>query len=244
MRECRTVRDLLLEHALGTLPAEDVSRVERHLAWCAGCRKEGRELAEGVEAAARLGEPAEPPPDLEDRVVRAVGGLAARRSRRSGRAAVLVAAALAIAAMGWGAAMADRAERMGDVAASAREDAVQAAERFARAVEGISGRPVREAVLRPLSGTSGGGRALLYDAETEGVDSWVLVVVGGLDPAAGPYRARVLGDGSPLRLGRMFPSAEGRHAAHLLFRDEASGFAQVVVVDGEGLPVLLGRFND
>jgi hypothetical protein len=133
---------------------------------------------------------------------------------------------------------------MGNVAATAREDAVEAAEQFARAVEGISGRPVREAVLRPLAGGVGGGRALLYDAEeAEGVDSWVLVVTGGLSPDDGPYRARLLGEGSPLRLGRLFPSVEGRHAAHRLFRGDASGYVQVVVVDGQGLPVLLGRLN-
>lgn len=243
VRECRAVRDLLPEHVLGALPRDQAVRVERHLAWCAGCRREAGELAEGMEAAAGLAGPAEPPPGLEERVVRAVRRTAGRRSRRPARAAALLAAVVAVGAMSWGAAMADRARRMDDAAASAREDAVAAAERFARAVEDLSGQSVREAVLRPVAGGGGGGRALLYDAEGEGADSWVLVIAGGLDEEAAPYRARLLGPGPPLRLGRLFPSAEARHAAYLVFREAAEDYGEALVVDAEGGPVLRGRFN-
>lgn len=156
---------------------------------------------------------------------------------------MLVAAVVAVGAMSWGAAMADRARRLDDAAASAREDAVAAAERFARAVEDLSGESVREAVLRPVADDGGGGRALLYQAEGEGADSWVLVIAGGLDEEAGPYRARLLGPWPPLRVGRLFPSAEARHAGYLVFREDAEGYGEAVVVDGEGLPVLRGTFN-
>lgn len=246
MRECGAVRDLLPEHALGALPPEQAHRVESHLEWCAGCRKEHRELTEGMEAAARLAGLAEPPPGLEERVVRVVRRTAERRSKRPARVVALVAAVVAVGALGWGAAMADRAQRMDDVAATAREDAVAVAERFARAVEELplSGRAVREAVLRPTEGGEGGGRALVYDAEAEGVNSWVLVIAGGLDEKAGPYRARLLGTGMPLRVGpQLFPSAPGRYAAYLLFRGDAGGYTEALVVDGEGRPVLRGIFN-
>lgn len=246
MRECQAVRDLLPEHVLGALPPEQARGVEDHLAWCAGCRREHRELAEGVEAAARVAGPAEPPPDLEERVVASVRRTAGGRSRRPARAAALIAAMVAVGAMGWGAAMADRAQRLDDAAEVAREDAATAAERFARAVEELplAGRTVREAVLRPTGDGMGGGRALVYDAETEGVNSWVLVIAGGLDEEAGPHRARLLGKGTPLRVGpQLYPSAPGRQAAYLLFRGDAGAYSEVVVVNGDGHPVLRGAFN-
>jgi hypothetical protein len=246
VRECAAVRDLLPEHALGALPAEEVRRVEAHLAWCAGCRREHRELAEGMEAAARLAGPADPPPGLEERVVASVRRTAGRRSRRSTRVAALVAALVAVGAMGWGAAMADRAQRLDDAAEVARDDAAAAAERFARAVEELplAGRSVREAVLRPTGDGTGGGRALVYDAEGEGVNSWVLVIAGGVEDEEGPYRARLLGKGIPLRVGpQLYPSAPGRQAAYLLFRGDAGAYTDVVVVNGDGRPVLRGTFN-
>ena len=45
---CVEVRDSLTEHALGLLPAHHAAEVDRHLHDCTACRKEARELQDGV----------------------------------------------------------------------------------------------------------------------------------------------------------------------------------------------------
>lgn len=246
--ECAEVRDLLPEHALGTLNPATAAEVEAHLTWCAACGTEAVELAEGAAALAAALPDADPPPDLEERVVAMVAAAAGRPAgRRRGVAAAVVAAFLAVAASGWGVAMAGRAERLEGAAATAREEATLAAEEFAGllrllADDGDEG-PVREAPLGALPGAEGGGQAILYEAGVEGSSDFVLVLVGGLPEDAGPYRARLVGADGALRVGRLWPSAGGRLAAYRLFRAETAGFEGLEVVDRTGRVVLRGVFR-
>jgi hypothetical protein len=66
---CTTVRDLLAERALGVASARERSVVERHLAWCAPCRKEAADLDRAASTLAFALAPSAPAPDLEARVV-------------------------------------------------------------------------------------------------------------------------------------------------------------------------------
>ncbi|MBA3690563.1 MAG: zf-HC2 domain-containing protein, partial [Actinobacteria bacterium] len=66
---CLEVRDRLVERSLGALPVEDVREVDRHVAWCAGCRKEAAELDRAAATFALTLAPQMPPPELEERVV-------------------------------------------------------------------------------------------------------------------------------------------------------------------------------
>src|SRR5207248_9250766 len=93
--ECLEFRARLGEHAVSTLPEKDRRELERHLEWCAGCRKEARELQEGA-AMAGLSLPAvEPPPGLEGRMVSLVRAAANRSRPRAGlRRSVTILAAV------------------------------------------------------------------------------------------------------------------------------------------------------
>jgi hypothetical protein len=237
--ECVVVREQLAERVLDVLE-EDAVELREHLAWCAGCRKEERELSEGAELLALL-EPGDPPVDLERRVVERVARAAGTRRRRGrGPLAVALAAVLAaVLAVGWGAAMADRARRLDGEAELARSAAAQAAREFGVLLEDLSGRGVAEAGLRPVTG-SGGGRALVYDTDVAGASDWALVVVGGLPEEDGPYRARLRGREGTVRVGRLWPSAEGRLAAYSLFGELPAGLTQVLVADSSGAVVLRG----
>jgi anti-sigma-K factor RskA len=71
------VDELISAHALHALDAEDARMVEQHLAECARCRAQLREM-DGVAAAIALSAPAaEPPPDLRERVLGAIGPVVA-----------------------------------------------------------------------------------------------------------------------------------------------------------------------
>lgn len=58
---CPAVRDRLPEHALGVVDHHDATAIERHLAWCAACRKEARDLERAAATMAFALAPAYPP---------------------------------------------------------------------------------------------------------------------------------------------------------------------------------------
>jgi len=242
---CTEVRDLLVEHVLGTLSPADRQAVDEHLLWCAGCRHEAMGLAESASVLGHAAGPADPPPGLGDRVVAAVGAASGRRRRsRAGVLAAVLAAFLVVGTAGWGTVMAGRAQRLEGAAQAARDDAERAAQGFADVLRDVAGRRnVAEATLRPEAAAPGGGRALLFDAAEGATPDWVLVIAGGLPDRGAPYRARVVTGGHTLTLGELSPVMQQRLAAYRLLPASTTGYDRVEVVDARGRVVLTAAFT-
>src|SRR5262245_39951140 len=66
---CDQVRDLLPDHALGTLPESEQAEVRRHLRGCGPCRAEAASMDAGIAMLASATHVADPPPALESRVL-------------------------------------------------------------------------------------------------------------------------------------------------------------------------------
>jgi hypothetical protein len=229
--ECPAVRDVLAEFALGTLPPDRRAEVERHLAWCAGCRKEAGRLGEGAAAAAMALPDVDPPPNLEGRVVAAVSA-GARRSRRPRGAVVAatVAAVVAVGSMAWAASMVGRIDRLEN------EQAGLDVGRIEQVVRELGGRDVRSTDLVAV-GAGGEGRALVYDGSSD----WVLVVASGLPE--GRYRAYLSMSGGRMDIGRMWPQGAGELAVVRIFPADISAFDGVLVATSDGEVVLRGTLG-
>lgn len=251
---CLEVRDRLVERSLGALPLEDVREVDRHVAWCAGCRKEAAELDRAAATFAFTLAPEEPPAELEERVVTAVLAAAdapgAQRPSRRGRSATasVIAAAIAVSALGWGTAMAGRAERFRERAVQAQVDQFDAISSFKDVIDAAAVDPANRVflgTLAPPAGRSGGGSALTLVSPS--ITDFVMVTVAGLPPAhadATPYEVWIVSDvtGQRLRVGDPIRrlNADGG-AMRVQNARDLSAFRSVVVTDARGAVVLRGE---
>lgn len=241
---CLEVRGLLAEFALGILPQDQARTVERHLHWCRGCRRELEDLEDGAAAVALSLPPVQPPPGLEERVVRRV--LAASGARPSSHrgprlllAATLAALTLAFGALGW--AVAERRE-----ADDVRRQAEQV-ERQLRNLRGLVelsrglGATPFEVTLSSPRGEGGSfGAAVIYSSPR--TDDFVLVSAFLADERGGPFTASVQdASGRVLSGGPLVKTANG----DWLFRDQPrrnlSRATLVVVKDRAGRVLLMGR---
>ena len=250
---CLEVRDRLVERSLGALHLEDATEVDRHLLWCAACRKEAAELDRAAATFALTLAPASPAAGLEDRVVAAVHAAADTPARRPGRrglaaTASVIAAAVAVSALGWGVAMAGRAERFRDNAT--KEQVRQSV--LIRRIDALVGDQVFQATgnkaslgtLAPTSGGIGGGSALMWTSPT--ITDFTIVTIAGLPPGdedALPYRIWIVNDVTGKKLavgdpvGRL--NADGG-AMRVQNADDLAGFRTVMVTDATGKVVLQG----
>jgi hypothetical protein len=251
---CLEVREVLPELALGVLPPRDREEVERHLRWCAGCRKEAGELGDAAATIAFAIPPVDAPEQLRERVVRdverAAGGAGSPRRGRAA-AATILAAAVAVASLGWGVVMAGRADRFEERAEEANRRRTQALEIFGQfiddplALEDDRIDQTRLGRLTPTGDGQGGGMVL--QLVSPDILDFSLVIVNGLDPQAKermPYHVKFEnGAGEVTRAGRIAELDDEGHAD--VFREFANrdltGYTLVRIVDANGVVVLEGR---
>ncbi len=253
---CLTVREELSEHALGALPEADASAVDRHLEWCAACRKEAGELQRAAATLAYSVAPVEPPAELEERVVGAVQDAASRRQAAAPRrsrvaAAAVLAAMLALTGLGWGAVMAGRAGRLQDQVQSEIARRQHALDTFRKAViaqiEGADPETVIEsASLAASRSRSGTGDATVVLAPS--TDDLVLVAVIGLDglrPQQFPLEVRLVGRRSnDFAVGRIRELDSGNGGIVWgRFVESLTAFDAVEVRDARGRMLLHGALG-
>jgi hypothetical protein len=253
---CLEIRDRLVERSLGALPLEDEREVDRHVAWCAGCRKEAAELDRAAATFALTLAPEVPPAELEERVVGAVHAEAdsadARRPPRRGRlvAASVVAAMIAVSALGWGTAMAGRAERARESARRAEVDQFAAITSFKKVIDAYAADPANRVflgMLAPPAGRVGGGSALTLVSPS--ITDFVMVTVAGLPSNADrmPYEVWIVSDvtGQRLRVGDPIRrvDADGSAEPRVQNARDLSDFRTVEVTDATGAVVLRGSVD-
>lgn len=244
---CARVRDLLPEHALG-VAGGDAAAIDRHLAGCAACRKEARELSGAAASLAYALAPASPPPGLEDDVVATVHHAAGGGRRRPGgvrrSTAVMLAAALAMVGLVGGAVLARREPDPATVAQNRSASEQDAIRTFLESSVTGEGTVASIGVLRPAAGGPGGGSAVSVVAPRT-IDS-VLIVASGLAGDALPYRVELAdGQGGFTRVGtvRVLDGGGGFSVGSQTGRD-LSSFVNVLVRDRDGEVVLRGTLRD
>ncbi|MEX2275876.1 MAG: zf-HC2 domain-containing protein [Actinomycetota bacterium] len=246
---CPAVRDLLPEHALSLLGPLDRLGVQRHLAWCAACRKEAASLEEAGAVFGFTAPEAQMPDGLQERVVQAVSTGAAKESTIRHRmrflgVAAAVAALVALGGFGWGAVMASRA---GDAERRAQE-----AERLQEQGEGVQ-EVLDDQLLRPRDRLL---FAWLVPNDGAQSDGWGYVVTSPGQPdvvgvnlvglPAGvqmPVRVWLTGGGGNDRIlvvrARRIDASGALEQARRIDRN-LSGVTVMVVKDADGRVVLSG----
>jgi hypothetical protein len=239
---CATVRERLAERSLGILSPGHATDVDRHIQWCAACRKEGEDLDAAAAVLAYATAPATPAPELEDRVALAVHqrasrghlghGPTARRGRLAG--AAVAAAMVAVLGLSWGAVMAGKAARSDQIA----QQATQNKATIAAKNEVRIGR-----MAPPPNGTTGAGSAITLMSPTI-MDMSVVMLNELPQPAAHtlPYAVWLTGPDLPrLAVGRIAHLDSGGDAilSHN-FTGSLAAYQRVVVRDAKGKVVLSG----
>jgi len=251
---CALIRGQLTERALGTLPTADAVAVNRHLQWCAACRKEADQMNAAAAVLAFAAPAADPALELEDRVVAAVQRRAVRSHHMhvpKGRlaTAAVAAAMVAVLGLGWGAVMAGRASRSEATAKAATQSEASAFSKFKRIMATVEfldkDNVVTIGQLSPRSG-QGGGSALTLVSPTI-MDEAVVMMTGLPKPAPHtlPYTVRILGTGLPtLPVGRIGGlDASGAAMINRDFVGSLVGYNLIQVRNAQGALVLDGELG-
>ena len=250
---CPAVRDRLPEHALGVVDHHDATAIERHLAWCAACRKEARDLERSAATMAFALAPARPGPELGERVVSAVRRVSAptqpaRPARRRGRrvGVVLLAAALTLAALGAGAVLGRREGPPVDPATRALQQQ-EALQKFQAAIQSeldlAAANPDIHPQIGVLTATKGGeGSGAAFTLASPNADDQVVVWVNRLATKRVPYLVFLTdGRGDAFEVARInrLDRDGGTMVVRVVGRD-LSRFQRMIVRDAKGRIVLAG----
>jgi hypothetical protein len=253
---CLSVRERLTEQVLGVLPKAERTVLDRHLEWCAACRKEAGELQRAAATLAYSVAPVEPPAELEDRVVDAVRSAAGRRRASAPRrsrvaAAGVLAATLALSGLGWGAVMAGRAERAERQARDAQEQQQRAIRNFQDLINnelpGLDPEAIVEvSTLLSPSLQAGRGDALVILSPSG--DDLAFVLVDGLTEmrsAQLPLRVRLASEDSTNFLVGEIRTLDqaGGGGVFTTFHEELDKVSAVVIRDARGRVVLRGTLS-
>ena len=256
---CLDVRERLPEHTLHLVEEPEATTIDRHVEWCAACRKEFSDFDEAAAAIPIALTDAGPSPALEDRVVAAVrstagfaaGGTRPGRSRARMAAVAVVAAFVAVAGLGWGAVMAGRADRFSARARAAVLQQNVAIARFESLIETLPGTvPTDHPRLGDLSPTSGhgnvaGGAALML-TNGAGPDYSFVILNGVQQKRVGPLPYRVdLEDAahSGVTVGRITHLEGGSAQLIKSFGRDLLPFSHVRVFDANGDVVMTGTIG-
>jgi hypothetical protein len=250
-----SVRERLPEQALGALPEADASAVDRHLEWCAACRKEAGELQRAAATLAYSVAPVEPPAELEERVVAAVRDAAGRRRALAPRrsrvaAAAVLAAMIALSGLGWGAVMAGRAGRLQDQFETQRQQQRKAIANFQELIRDLEGADpanlVEVATLMAPRHRVGDGDALVLLSPSS--DDLALVVISGLTgvhEGQFPLEVRLVSDRAGELIVGHIPALDsgGGGAVRKWFVGDLNDYAAVAVRDAHGKVLLNGGLS-
>jgi len=244
---CTAVRDRLAEHALGVLATADLTQVDRHLAWCAACRKESDGLNRAAGSLAFALAPVEPSPELEESVVQAVERASGHRRAhlpRRGRLAVaaVVAAMLALLGLGWGAVMAGRAGRLEDRIEEEQQrqsESIVRVQTIFRTLEFGDGK-ASLALLATVDGDSGGGAGMTVTSDS--IRDLAIVQVLGLRAGQGPFTVELADhDGDVIEVGGIrHLDVDGGATVIRRFDEDLEGFERIIVRDATGGIILQG----
>jgi hypothetical protein len=187
---CREVRDLAAEVALGIATGDERARVLQHIAGCTGCRQEIAELAQVADSLLLLAPEEEPPSGFESRVFRRFD-----QPRRSFRRRVLLGSAAACVALVVGA---------GGVLLALGEDR-RLAEHYRNALAGANGDYFGVVELLDEGGEEA-GHVFVY----EGHPSWAFVNFSEVE-MPGEYEMQVVTrEGERLNAGSFGVSEEDK----------------------------------
>jgi hypothetical protein len=244
---CAAVREVMPEFALGVSPPRETADVELHVETCAACRKEAIDLQRAVAAFGYAVTPIDPPaPELEGRVVSAVRGVAAPRTRGRGirRAGVtLLAAAILVAAVGVGSVIANRAERSRLESERTQLETTQMLERFGDVVSTARfADPDTTVYLGAMSATRGPGTGAALTVISPTARDQVIVILNGLPAEAAPLIVRLEDTkGRAIEVGtiRRLDTSGGATLARVV-PGGLDGFVEVIASSADGAVVMRG----